>query len=396
MKPGALLVGLLAAILALLVAHGRDSMYNNYVLLADAFVHGRIFIDSAWPGPRIDAVLFDGHRYVVNDPVPALLLIPLVALVHERANETVLACLLFGVAAGAAWALLERLGVRTRDALWLLAFLVAGTDLLWCSMLGDVWFCAQTSAVAFLLLAMCELAGKGRGWLVALWIALALGSRFTVVMALPVVAWWVWRGFLDQREDDSAPSPPRVRSLAAFVAALVPFFVLWIAYNEARWHVPWDAGHSIFYRQDPFLGGPTGGPFSLDNLGGEPYSFFVLPPEWNAKAHALVPPTEGTALWFTSPALLLALLARSPRRLVLTLWIATMLVAGPSLLYYANGGAQFGMRHALDFEPFLFVLMALAARGGLALVWQALIGWSVAAGSWGIWYWNTVVRTGNL
>jgi len=63
----------------------------------------------------------------------------------------------------------------------------------------------------------------------------------------------------------------------------------------------------------------------------------------------------------TRVGLLLALFARTPRRLVVSLWCATFLVAGPSLLYYANGGAQFGMRHALDFEPFLFVLLAIAA-----------------------------------
>src|SRR6202022_3693704 len=114
-----------------------------------------------------------------------------------------------GIAIGAAWALLERLGVSGRIAIWLVIFFLAGTDLLWCSMLGDVWFCAQTSAVAFLLLALCELAGKRRGWLVALWFGLALGSRFTVVMALPVIAWWVWSGFAEPER--------RPRSLATFV-----------------------------------------------------------------------------------------------------------------------------------------------------------------------------------
>jgi len=106
----------------------------------------------------------------------------------------------------------------------------------------------------------------------------------------------------------------------------------------------------------------------------------------------LQPLAYGTALWFTSPALVLAGFARSPRPLVIALWIATGLVALPSIFYYANGGAQFGMRHALDFEPFLFALMALAARDGLALVWRVLIGWSVTVGLWGCWYWNTIVR----
>jgi hypothetical protein len=383
----AILAGLLAAIVALAVAHGRASHYDNYVLLASSLLHGHIYIDALWQDASIDAVLFDGHRYVVNDPVPAVLILPLVMLVGTAANQTLLACLLCGLAIGAAWALLERIGVTNRTTIWLVVFFLAGTDLLWCSMLGDVWFIAQTSAVAFLLLAMCELAGKRRGWLVALWAGLALGSRFTLVMALPVLLWWVWDGFLVRER--------RPRGALEFVLALLPFFVLWIGYNEARWHVPWDAGHTIFYHQDPYMGAPTGSPFGLANVQVELYSFFEVAPRWHPEFPYLEPLAFGTALWFTSPALLLALLAREPRRLVVSLWIATLLVAGPSLLYYANGGSQFGMRHALDFEPFALVLMGLAACQTRVQLWraaQALIVWSVLAGAWGCWYWNTYVR----
>ena len=386
----ALLAGLLGAVVALLFAHGRTTPYDSYVLLAYSLLHGHtIWIDPVWPGRSIDAILFEGHRYIVNDPVPALLVLPFVVFFGLAANQTLPACLLCGVATGAAWALLERIGVTNRATIWLVVFFLAGTDLLWCSMLGDVWFIAQTSAVAFVLLALCELAGKRRGWLVALWFALALGSRFTLVMALPVMLWWAYDGFLVRERD--------ARRVLAFAATLVPFFILWVAYNEARWHVPWDAGHTIFYHQDPYMGSDTGSPFGPENVLGELYSFFVVPPQRLHVFPYLRPLDFGTALWFTSPALVLAFFARRPVRLVVTLWLAVALVAGPSLLYYANGGSQFGMRHALDFAPFLLVLMGLAVREGLGVVWiagRALIAWSVAAGVWGCWYWNTFVRPG--
>ena len=189
----AVLAGMLGAIAALALAHGRSSPYNSYVLLAYSLMHDhRIYIDAVWPDRSIDAIVFESHRYIVNDPVPALLVMPLVLFLGLSANQTLLACLLCGVAIGAAWALLARIGVTTPNTVWLVVFFLAGTDLLWCSMLGDVWFIAQTSSVAFTLLALCELAGKRRGWLVALWFALALGSRFTLVMALPVMLWWAY------------------------------------------------------------------------------------------------------------------------------------------------------------------------------------------------------------
>jgi hypothetical protein len=74
------------------------------------------------------------------------------------------------------------------------------------------------------------------------------------------------------------------------------------------------------------------------------------------------------------------------------MWIATALTAAPSLLYFVNGYAQFGMRHALDFEPFLFVLMALAVRARYPLWGHILTAYSVLMGIWGLWFWRTFYR----
>jgi hypothetical protein len=102
-----------------------------------------------------------------------------------------------------------------------------------------------------------------------------------------------------------------------------------------------------------------------------------------------VPRLDAVALEVTSPALVLAFFARGERTFVATMWAAAILAAVPSFLYYANGGAQFGMRHALDFEPFLFPLIVLAAARIPRIIVNVLIGWSIAAGIWGIWYWRT-------
>jgi hypothetical protein len=53
------------------------------------------------------------------------------------------------------------------------------------------------------------------------------------------------------------------------------------------------------------------------------------------------------------------------------------------------------MRHALDFIPFLFVLMLLAARERLPLWTKVLIVYSCVANLYGVWYWNAFLRPGN-
>ena len=92
---------------------------------------------------------------------------------------------------------------------------------------------------------------------------------------------------------------------------------------------------------------------------------------------------------------MLAFLSQAPRLLKRALWITVALVAAPSFFYYLNGWYQYGMRHALDFEPFLLVLMAFAVRERVPRWGQILIAWSVAMSVWGIWFWNTNFRSGD-
>ncbi|HEY0797879.1 MAG TPA: hypothetical protein VGD50_01955 [Candidatus Baltobacteraceae bacterium] len=374
------MAGLLAFAALAIVSHLKATSYNNYVLLADAFLHRRIWID--WPGPYIDALGFEGSHYVIEAPMPALLLMPLVALYGTAANQTLLSVVLGGLSVGLAWEIARRLGVPLIARAWLCAFLLLGTDLFWCAMLGDVWFIAHVSAMAFTLAALLELLGKRRAWLVAIYAVCALESRFPLVLALPVYAALL--------ATDPAVNR-RWRNLAVFTASLLPFVALWIAYNEVRWHTPYDIGYTAWYHLDT-AGEPTGSPFRLSYLPYQLQSFFVQRPDFVAYFPFLVPTYGGVALTWTSPALLLAFLAWRPERWVIAMWAATLAVAAPSFVYYVNGFSQFGMRHALDFEAFLFVLMALGMRRRMPWYGVVLCAYSVVVGMWGVWFWLTYYR----
>ncbi len=374
-KP-AYLAGLVAFVVGALISRLHPTPYNNFVLLADALLHGHAWI--SWPGAYIDALPYGGRYYVIEAPLPALLLMPVVAILGRQTNQTILALLLAAIAVGAAWELGERFGLKRSTIAWICAFLLAGTDLLWCAVLGDVWFLAHVSAVCFTMLALVELAGKRRGWLVALFAACAFESRFSMALALPIYAYLLLQ-------------PHRGRRVESFAAVLGGVALLWVAYNFARWGVWNDIGYTAWFHQDQ-AGMPTGSPFRLEYLPNQLWSFFVQAPTQLPDFPGLRPEYSGVALTWTSPALILALFARRPLRWVISLWAATLLVAAPNFLYYVNGYAQFGMRHALDFEPFLVALMLLAARERIAVWARVLIAYSCAAGLWGCWYWLTYVR----
>jgi hypothetical protein len=378
------IAGAIACAVIAVAAHARSSPYDNYVLLARAWLGGHAWID--WPGAYIDALRYQGHYYVIEAPLPAVLLLPFVAI-FGGANQTLLATVLGGVAIGAAFELGERWGVDRKANAWVCAFLLAGTDLLWCAMLGDVWFLAHVAAVCFTMLALVELAGQRRGWLVALFAACAFESRFTLVLALPVYAYLL----VSEADAPVRLDARRRRAAGSFLAVLLPVAALWVWYNYARWGTWYDIGYAAWYHQDQ-AGSPTGSPFRLSYLPYELWSFFVQAPQRVAGYPWFAPGYSGVALTWTSPALLLAFCARSPLRWVRALWALAVLTATPNFLYYVNGFAQFGMRHALDFEPFLVALMLLAVRRAVPVWGRVLIVYSLAASLWGVWYWNVFVR----
>ncbi len=371
----------------LLSSHGRKTPYENDVVLARAVLDGHLWVDRH--DTVIDSLSYGGRNWVIEGPVPALLLVPVVA-VFKTANQTTEALLLCLVALGAALRLLRHLGLTDRRAVVLLAFLFAGTDLWWCSMLGDVWFISHTAAVAFTLLALAEGFGRKRGWLVGLWAVLAFGSRFSMILALPLYCALLFHHAEGRR-----------RRLIGFAAVVACGVLLWVGRDLAQYGTPRDIGYTLFYQQDAW-GQPTGSPFRLSYFPYEFWSYFLQAPvlaeyrqiaEW--PIFKIDP--KGIALTWTSPALALAFLAPRGRRLVWLLWATVVLVAAPSFFYYLNGWVQFGMRHALDFEPFLLVLIALGVRERPRIpTWgMALIAWSCAVGVWGIWYWDAFVRTGD-
>ena len=373
---------------ALLISAGQRSTFSNtYILFADAIIHGHLWID--WPGRVIDAAAFDGNHYVIDGPTPVLLALPMVAWFGTMANQTTIAVALAIVSTALAWFLLFRLGVRRDARIWLTLFFFAGTDLWWCAQLGDAQFLAQVSAVCCTLAALLEsLVGKKRGWLVAVYAIAAVESRYALAMALPLYA-ILLRGGARQ----------------SFVGCLWFGLVGWMGYNEARFGTVYDQAHYLFYQQDPAAGAAAGaktsGPLSLAYLPYNLYSFFIRAPTLldggmnTTRWPILGCDTQGIALTFTSPALVLAFLARRPRALVISLWVTVALVAGPNVLNYTDGFWNFGMRHALDFEPFLLVLMAFAVRDGMPRWGAILCAWSAIAGAWGCWWWNLTYRQGN-
>ncbi len=341
------MAALAAFVLMVVMQRGHDASANNYVLLADAWLHGRSWI--AYPGERIDAVPFHGHAYIVEGPAPAVLLLPFVALYGMQTYQPLLANALGAVIVFVTWRLADREGLAFPVTASVTAFAFFGTSIYTCATLGDVWFLAHVSAFCFTLLAIAECTGSGRAWLVAIYALLAAFSRFPLVTAIPLYAVALWlRG-------------RRVRDVAAFAATLVPGFALSAWYDLVRWGTIGDPGFSIWYRvmDDRSLSGAP--MFSARNIPMQIATFVTKNPGLTSVYPFVVIDDHGFSLLWTSFPFVYAVAA--PRAISSALlWLGALATAIPAFTYYDTGQYQFGMRHALDFEAFVLVLLIAALK----------------------------------
>lgn len=344
------------------------TVFNNFVWLADAWLRGYTYLPH-FPGDYIDAIPYHGRAYVYEAPLPAVLLTPFVAIWGMNTNQTALAIALSALGVAAAWIAVRRAGVDRRWATVLVAFLLFGTSYAYCGATGDVWFIEHSGSVAFTFLAIAECLGERVVWRVTLWALCAAFCRYPMFLAMPAYALALWPRIVEA---------PRRLIAACAVAAL--FAIPAAIYDKLRWGTFADIGFTLFYRVMDVGRTDPAPPFALKNLAMQLHFYFVEPPHVIARPPFLIAGTFGTALTYTSPPLVLALLAPLREPAVRWLWLATACCAIPAMLYYSTGMVQLGARHALDFIPFLITLMAFAIRRRPSWWYRPLFVWSIAFG----------------
>ena len=168
-----------------------DAYRGDLFYLADAFLHGRTWLDFA-PGPNDVIIGSGGHFYVPFAPFPAIALMPLVAItgpVTADEIESGINAILAASTVGMGWWLLGRIGVqRVWDRVWLVALLGFSTQILWITTRGGVWHTGHLIATLLTLGCLIELWGKRRAWLIGLLAGAAFLTRAPLAFAIPFYA----------------------------------------------------------------------------------------------------------------------------------------------------------------------------------------------------------------
>ncbi|RLC64049.1 MAG: hypothetical protein DRI80_02390 [Chloroflexota bacterium] len=390
----------------------RHSLAPHFVYLAESFLHGHLDLVHI-PAPLYDLTPFEGRWYVSFPPLPALLMLPLVALRGLAVSDIAFSVVVGALNVALVYAVLARSGIgdrrsgigERRAGIWLCALMGLGTPLWYCAALGSVWYTAHVVAVTCLCLYALEVLGRNRPILAGLWLGLGFLARAPVLLAFPLTLTLGLQKARNYRES--------ARFLLLLALGMAPALLGQAAYNWARFGSPLEFGYRWMNSPGALLERQTTwGQFSLHFLPENLYTLLIRPPLISLVPLRIEPDPWGMGLLLTCPALLLALQPHSGRRstqihadlhhlrksartcapltlrrfnsLRLGLWLSIALVQLPSLLYFNTGSYQFGYRFALDWLPLGVLLVALGTGGRLRWWGKLLIIVSVLMHLWGV------------
>jgi hypothetical protein len=354
-----LLLFVVAFVVYWATGEGHSNNYDYYVRLADAFLHGRLYLleNPSWLN---ELVPFSGGFYVVYPPLPAFIMTPLVALFGVNLDQTLIS-LFFGgfcvVAANSVARSIDKTQSKEEanheaTYLWVTVLFGFGTIFCWLASVGSAWLIAQVMATFFMLLAIHEAFNKARPLPIGLLVGASYWCRLPTILGI-----FFFAGLIVSRqphEEWKTKARTALPSLIKLAAGAGIFVLFDVIYNMVRFGTPFNAGYWLIpgVQNEPWF---SQGLFSLSYIPANLQVFLTGLPVVTLNPPSVIIPITGLAIWFTTPAFIFAFKSKIRDPVTWWSWIAIVSIA---LVIFTRGlsGWGFGYRYAVDFYPFLYVL----------------------------------------
>lgn len=338
-----------------------------YAYLADGWLHGHLYLHTL-PAFTDDLTPYNGHWYLAYPPLPAVFMLPLIAVFHLKyvGISSLLVSVIMGIVnIGLTFRVLKRFadtsarGMTFTSIVWLLVLFTVGSEQLYAAMQASVWYLASVIATTFLLLYTGETLSKRRPLVAGLFLGLSSLARPTVIFTF---LFFVLLTFATERRKPLA----MLKRVGLFGATLGVFVAGMLFYNKIRFNSWLDFGYNTMLVSPQWRANlHTYGQFSPHFLPVNLYYMLISTPALTSKFPFLTFSLGGTGLFWTMPALLFAFFAfrnRENRWMALALLSSCLLTMAVLALYFTTGADQFGYRYSLDFLPLALLLAALGMR----------------------------------
>lgn len=360
-------------------SRGEDAQWNHFVYLADAFLHGHLYI----PNVLTELVSWGGHYFVVYPPMPAILLMPFVAVFGMNFYQPILSIVLGAVNVSLTYIVLLKFFKDTRIALWISLLYAFGTIQWYHAEVGSSWYVAHIVALFFLWLALLETVTKQRLFLIGFFIGAAYLARLPTILAIAFVLIFLREKFLTGKSIRQG----NLKNFFFLIAGLLPALIFNGLYNFFRFGKFDDYAYSLYLSSNPLAIKQSVFPhgfFSIQYIPERIKDIFFSFPIFTAHFPFIIPSLYAMALYIVTPAFFLILLASFKKRLVYASLITALIILIPILMKGGNGYTQFGFRYSLDFLPYLLILTASGLRNRFNICSKSLIILSILINLWGV------------
>ncbi len=299
-----------------------------------------------------DIITIGKNVYVPFPVGPAISLIPFIILNGKVTQQQV--SIILGSFDVTLFFILIKKFTTTKNSLILSVFLGFGTALFWASVVGTTWYFAHVVAFLFLTTSLIFHFEK-KDILSGIFFSLAVISRYPILLGAIFFA-------LQLKGD-------KKRFLKFFISAAL-FAPIHFLYSYSRFgnflktgyvevyesYVKTNYPYTILQVINPNL--LLFGYLDIRNIPLHLFTFLLEPPIITANLN-ISPSAYGMGIIFTSPLLFLSLKFSRKNSLERNLFIGALAIAALDFLHYMQGWVQFGYRFALDFLPFLLIIIAL-------------------------------------
>ena len=365
-----LILFLITLVVYLFSNRGEGRYYNYFVLLADAILHGRLYL-SIHPSWLSELIKLGNKYYVPYPPMPAFLLLPFVLIFGSSFPQPLLSIFLGALNVSLCFIVISKLFKSERIGILTSALYAFGTIQWYHAEVGSAWYIAQIIAMFFIWLSLLELITKKRLFIIGLFIGFAFLSRIPTIFVFIFPLIYLKKDF---HSINNLLCYFFGISIGVILYGLYNLYSFGSFFNSGYWLIP-NVLNEPWYRY---------GIVSIRYIPIHLLELFTSFPKFSSNFPFVIPSLNVLSIWFTTPAFILALRANYKNPLEKTSAVSSLFILLIILMHGSNGFAQFGYRFIMDLYPFLLILVASGIKNTNELLVKILITLSILVNLWGV------------
>lgn len=338
------------------------SHWDSYTLQSLAWLRGELGLGRNYEW--LELAIYNGDWYCSFPPVPSVVMLPFAAVFGENTPNNLLIAVYAIITAAIIYNIARQYEASPSISAFTAIFAVCGSNMMWMSTNGGVWFQAQALNMLFIAAAV-YCAQKNRRTAAYAFIALAVGCRpFSIMYFMPFIV-------LFAVHDKKITAKHALSLLPAVIIG-----ICYMAFNYARFENVFEFGHNYLPEFVEAENGQFHWSYILPNL----YQIFIRPITINADLSLDYPIFNGFMFYIANPIFILffVMLAKDVIRrrmsaVKITVCIAMLIQLIVLAAHKTMGGWQFGARYMVDFIPYILIWFSLDKKTEFKK-WEKFVG----------------------